>query len=76
VPLDENVAIYDEVGQVLIMLNPTAAAVLERCDGAATFEMIVNSLAADHDEDVDTVRQDVWHTMRKLASIGLVVEAR
>jgi hypothetical protein len=76
VPLDENVAIYDEVGQVLIMLNPSAAAVLDHCDGEMTFEMIVNALAAQHSEDLDTVRDDVWRTLRKLASIGLVAEAR
>jgi hypothetical protein len=76
VPLDENVAIYDEVGQVLIMLNPSAAAVLDHCNGDTTFEMIVSALVAQHDVDVDTVREDVWRTLRKLASIGLVAEAR
>jgi hypothetical protein len=75
VPLDENVAIYDEIGQVLVMLNQSASAVLERCDGATTFEKIVSDLAQHHSEDVDTVREDVWHTLRKLASIGLVAEA-
>jgi hypothetical protein len=75
VPLDDNVAIYDEVGHVLVMLNASASAVLERCDGASTFEMIVSDLAEGHGADVDTVREDVRRTLRKLASIGLVADA-
>jgi hypothetical protein len=76
VPLDENVAIYDEVGHVLVMLNPSASAVLEHCDGTTTFEVMVRELAERHGADVDTVRGDVRHTLRKLASIGLVAELR
>ena len=76
VPLDDNVAIYDEVGQALVMLNLSASAVLERCDGATTFEAMVRDLAEHHKEDVDTVREDVRYTLRKLASIGLVAETR
>jgi predicted deacylase len=75
VPLDDNVAIYDEVGHVLVMLNASASAVLERCDGQSTFEAIVAELAEDHDADLDTVREDVRQTLRKLASIGLVADA-
>ena len=33
VELDDNVALYDDVGQLLILLNMSAAAVWERCDG-------------------------------------------
>ncbi len=73
-PLDDNAAIYDEVGHVLVMLNASASAVLERCDGATTFEMIVMDLAGDHDADVEVVREDVRRTLRKLASIGLVAD--
>jgi hypothetical protein len=75
VPLDDNVAIYDEVGQVLVMLNPSASAVLERCDGVMPFSAIVAELAEDHGEQIDIVRQDAWRTVRKLASMGLVAEA-
>jgi hypothetical protein len=71
--LDDNVAIYDDVGQVLVMLNPSASAVLDSCDGNTTFETIVSSLAERHGADVGSVREDVWHTMRKLVTIGLLV---
>ena len=75
VPLDENVAIYDEVGHLLIMLNSSASAVLDFCDGATTFEQIVAELSTDHTGDVDVIRDDVWQTLRKLASLGLVTDA-
>ena len=40
VPLDDNVALYDEVGQLLILLNTSAAAVWELCDGTRTLDEI------------------------------------
>jgi hypothetical protein len=75
VPLDDNVAIYDEVGQVLVMLNSSAAAVLERCDGTTTFELLVAGLAVDHAADPQVIRRDTWLTLRKFASMGLVADA-
>lgn len=76
VPLDDNVAIYDEVGRTLVMLNSSAAAVLERCDGATPFADMVAELAQEHGEDASGISEDVWRTVRKLASMGLVQDAR
>jgi hypothetical protein len=76
VPLDENVAIYDEVGHLLIMLNSSALAVLDFCDGASTFEQIVEELAAQHSGQIEIIRNDAWQTLRKLASLNLVADAR
>jgi hypothetical protein len=72
--LDDNVAIYDEVGQVLVMLNATASAVLDCCDGSTTFDAMVAQLAQRHSTSVDSIREDVRRTLRKLASMGLVSE--
>jgi hypothetical protein len=72
--LDDNVAIYDEVGQVLVMLNATASAVLDCCDGSTTFDAMVTQLAQLHSTSVDSIREDVRRTLRKLASLGLVSE--
>jgi hypothetical protein len=76
VPVEGNVAIYDEVGHVLLMLNATAAAVLEMCDGVTPFNAMVSELAEGHAADADAIRDEVWHTVRKLASIGLVADTR
>jgi hypothetical protein len=75
VALDDNVALYDDVGQLLILLNPSAAAVWEGCDGS-TLGQLVGRLAAAHDEDRGLIGHDVRQTVRKLAELGLVAEVR
>jgi hypothetical protein len=76
VELDDNVAVYDEVGQLLILLNPGAAAVWERCDGATTFAELARTLAAAHTEDPpEAIAQDAWLTVRRLADLGLLEDA-
>jgi len=52
VELDDNVAIYDTPGQLLIMLNSSAAAVWERCDGATTLDEMVGELVEAHGGNV------------------------
>lgn len=76
VALDDNTAIYDEVGHVLIMLNPGASAVWELCDGSATAGEIVSRLAEGYAAAKDEIRTDVWLTLLKLASLGLLSDAR
>ena len=77
VELDDNVALYDEVGQLLIMLNSSAAAVWERCDGTTTLDDMVRELAAAHRRRcAPCIGEDVRQTVRKLAELGLVVERR
>jgi hypothetical protein len=78
VELDDNVALYDEVGQLLIMLNSSAAAVWRGCDGSATVDDIAHELARACRADADVERaigRDVRLTVRKLAELGLVEEA-
>ena len=52
----EPVLLYPEG---LLQLNETAHAVLSRCDGKATVEEIVGSLASEYEVDVETLRADV-----------------
>ena len=75
VQLDDNLALYDDVGQLLILLNRTAAAVWERCDGSTTVEDIARSLSEIHDAAPDVVGEDVRQTVRKLAELGLVEDS-
>lgn len=75
VELDDNVALYDEVGQLLILLNTSAAEVWECCDGTATLDDITRQLAAAHPDDAAVIGEDVRQTVGKLAELGLVVDA-
>lgn len=75
VELDGNVAIYDDVGQMLIMLNSSAAVIWECCDGSTTVDEMVRDLAAAHPDDAAVIGEDVRQTLRKLAELGLVTDA-
>jgi hypothetical protein len=76
VPLDDNVALYDDVGQLMILLNTSAAAVWELCDGTRTLGDIGRVLAEVHRAtEADLIGEDVRLTVHKLADLGLVVEA-
>ena len=73
VELDDNLAVYDDVGQLLILLNPGAAAVWECCDGSTTFRELVAELESSHaTEPAGVIEQDVRRTLRKLADLGLL----
>lgn len=76
VVLDDNVALYDDVGQLLIMLNSSAAAIWECCDGTITVDDMVRELSAAHPDDAAVIDEDVRQTVRKLVELGLVVDAR
>ena len=76
--LDDNVALYDEVGQLMILLNTSAAAVWELCDGGRTLDDIGHALAEAHGATgaaAAVIGDDVRLTVRKLAELGLVVDA-
>jgi pyrroloquinoline quinone biosynthesis protein D len=56
-----------------VRLNPTAAQVLELCDGERSLDEIVGSLSARY-EGAD-VRDDVLEMVDAMAQRGLVVDA-
>ena len=72
---------YDEVREEhvllipegVVRLNPTAAAVLELCDGERSLADIVGALSARY-EGAD-VRDDVLELVDAMARRGLVVDA-
>ena len=74
-PLDDNLALYDNGGQLLILLNLSAAAVWRRCNGETTFDQIVRDLAQSHEGDRSLIAHDAWHTIRKLSELGLLEDA-
>ncbi|HEX4128375.1 MAG TPA: PqqD family protein [Acidimicrobiales bacterium] len=75
VELDDNLAVYDDVGQLLILLNTSASAVWERCDGTTPVDDMVRELAAAHGTDATEIALDVRQTVDKLMELGLVVQA-
>jgi len=75
VELDDNVALYDDVGQLLIMLNSSAAVIWECCDGMTTVDDMVRELTAAHPDDAALIGEDVRQTVRKLVELGLVFDA-
>jgi Coenzyme PQQ synthesis protein D (PqqD) len=75
VELDQNVALYDDGGQLLIMLNPTAAVIWEYCDGNTTLDDMVYELAVAHPDDAAHIGEDVRQTVSKLVELGLVVDS-
>ena len=72
---------YDEVREEhmllvpegVVRLNPTAAEVLELCDGARSLEEIVGHLSARYPGS--DLRQDVHELLEAMTQKGLVVDA-
>jgi hypothetical protein len=75
VALDDNVAVYDDVSQSLILLNTSAAAVWERCDGVTTLGAMTRALATVFPVGAADIGEDVRQTVDKLRALGLVVDA-
>ena len=74
VELDENIAVYDDVGQLLILLNSSAGSVWKLCDGSTTVDEIVEALGETYPDQASVIGDDVRETLRKLADMGLVSE--
>lgn len=75
VGLDDNLALYDDVGQLLILLNSSAATVWELCDGTRTLDQVIGALTEAHPVEARVIVEDVRQTVRKLAELGLLSEA-
>ena len=63
--------LYPEKGMVL---NPTAADVLQLCTGEHTVTAIVERLAAKYDQDIGQVEGEVLQFLSTMAERGLVGE--
>jgi hypothetical protein len=74
VVVDESLFVYDEDARCFFVLNASAAAIYERCDGASTVEDIAARLAEQHPESSEQVAADVHHAVSGLIELGLVAE--
>jgi len=61
--------LYPERG---LVLNPTAADVLQRCDGERTVGSIVTELARQYGHEAPAVEREVLEFLQTMADRGLV----
>jgi len=61
--------LYPERG---LVLNPTAADVLQRCDGERTVDSIVEELARQYGHERPAVEREVMAFLQNMADRGLV----
>jgi coenzyme PQQ biosynthesis protein PqqD len=64
--------LYPERG---LVLNPTAADVLHRCDGERTVGSIVEELAREYGQEAPAVEREVLGFLQTMADRGLVQAA-
>jgi|HubBroStandDraft_5_1064220.scaffolds.fasta_scaffold928030_2 hypothetical protein len=72
VDFDEKVVIYDENDHCMLVLSASAGQIWDRCDGSRSLDQIVVELAELYRVDPMLVRDDVWSTVSKLTSLGLL----
>ena len=65
----KHMLLYPERG---LVLNESAAAILELCDGTRTVDEIASALAAKAETPLDRVAADVRDLLARLAEKGLV----
>lgn len=63
-------AILDAPGGTEVILNDTALALWELCDGVTEVEEMVRAVDAFFDVDEDVIRHDVGVTLAELSRIG------
>ena len=70
--MDDDLLLADFQGSQLHVLNPTAAAVWEMCDGQSTAEQMAGQLAAQFALSPDQVQGDVAKILAEFWEKGLV----
>jgi PqqD family protein of HPr-rel-A system len=71
--VDDGYVIYDEINAKVLFLNPTAAAVLELCDGVSDLRSIASTLQSEFDLP-HAPEADVAACLEALLSQGLVTD--
>jgi len=63
------ILLYPEKG---LLLNPTGAAILQRCDGAQSLSAIIATLAVEFRSDAEVLRPEVLSFVQGLLDRGLL----
>jgi len=73
---DGQLAMYDPAGAGLVVLNESATAIWDLCDGSTNLGAIVECLGHLFAADPNDLQSDVWATYLHLVGLGLVTDAR
>ena len=73
--LDDDRVLIDVIGKATYVLNPTAWAAWELCDGRRSAHQIVSELASRYEADEATVAPGLLHVLAFLKAAELVEEA-
>ena len=73
IEVDGEAVLFDEVGRIVHVLNPTATHVLIAIDGRTSLGRIADDLSNAFGADPDVVREDVLALVDELMRKGLVV---
>ncbi len=74
--VEEKTVVYDEDAHTMLVLNSSAGAVWALCDGWRTVESIMTELVGMHGADPDQIEDEVWDTVEKLVSLGVLFDGR
>jgi PqqD family protein of HPr-rel-A system len=76
VTLGEEGVLYDPLTELLHYLNPTAALVLQLCDGSASVKQTIEDLADAYEIEPQELDPEVRKIVRQFQSLGLVTPSR
>jgi uncharacterized protein len=70
--LDGEQVVYEPSTHEVVVLNPTAAFIFERCDGVRTVADLLSELEAAYAADSERLRTDLLTTLTELSARGLL----
>ena len=59
--------------ECIVALNPTSHAIMLRCDGTKTLEVIAEELAMEYEAPIESLRDDVTNFLKDLQSQNLIL---
>lgn len=65
-------AVYDPIADLTVLLNPSAAAILELCDGSRSAEAIAAAIADTYEVDRGALGAQVRTALAELEQHGLL----
>jgi hypothetical protein len=71
-PVDDCVLVHDATHRKVHVLNTTAAAILDLCDGSRSVEQITVSLAQATDMQPEVIAGDVHATLKQFAELEIL----
>ena len=70
--VEEDFVAYDPVSDRTVLLNRSAAVLLDLCDGRRTLDEIAGTLAETYSSHADEIRRDLESSLEELRAQGLL----